>query len=76
MPGGFVCRLAQGAAEGAGRARGRAAPERPLRKLFAQHRAFNAAHAPAGIELDDLVAARPVFVLKLKGVPPGAAASS
>ena len=45
---------------------------RPLRKLFSkEQRAFYAEHAPEGIGLDDLSLLGPVFVLKLKGVPPG-----
>ncbi|HLA17647.1 MAG TPA: hypothetical protein VJZ72_12200, partial [Candidatus Limnocylindrales bacterium] len=37
----------------------------PLRKLFSKdQRAFFAAHAPAGIEIDALVPLGPIFVLK------------
>ena len=47
--------------------------ERKIGKLFSkEQRAFFAAHAPAGIELDDLKILGPVFVLKLKFQPPGA----
>ena len=45
----------------------------PLRKLLSKdQRALYAANAPEGIELDDLSLLGPIFVLKLKGVPPGA----
>jgi hypothetical protein len=47
--------------------------EQPLRKLFSkEQRAFYAAHAPNGIELDDLVLLGPIFVIKMKGKPEGA----
>jgi hypothetical protein len=40
--------------------------ERPVRSLFSKgQRAFYAAHAPAGLELDDLRLMGPIFVLKL-----------
>ena len=73
MPGGFVC---SGSLKGVPRkctvsdvVRGDA----PLRKLLSkEQRALYAANAPEGIELDDLSLLGPIFVLKLKGVPPGA----
>ena len=73
MPGGFVC---SGSMKGVPRkctvqdvVRGDA----PLRKLLSRdQRALYAAHAPEGIELDDLSLLGPIFVFKLKGVPPGA----
>ena len=44
--------------------------ERPLRKIFTkQQRALYQAHAPDGIELDDLSVLGPIFVLKLKWQP-------
>jgi hypothetical protein len=72
MPGGFVCsgRLrveapSLGVADAA-------AGTQPLRKLFSkQQRALFAEHAPAGIALDDLTTLGPIFILKLKGTPPG-----
>jgi hypothetical protein len=71
LPGGFVC---SGALKGALRpdeVRAALAGERPLRKLFSkEQRAFYAAHAPAGIRLDDLSALGPIFVLKLRFAPP------
>ncbi len=72
MPGGFVC---------SGRLRveapllgvaDAAAGTQPLHKLFTkQQRALFADHAPAGIALDDLTSLGPIFILKLKGTPPG-----
>jgi hypothetical protein len=44
--------------------------EKPIRKLFSkEQREFYAAHAPAGIALDDLVPLGPIFVLKAKFMP-------
>ena len=46
--------------------------ERPLRKLYTrEQRALFRAHAPEGIELDDLAVLGPIFVLKLKWKPDG-----
>jgi hypothetical protein len=65
LPGGFVC---SGSLKG--RSTGdevRAAVEGrvPLRKIFTKdQRAFFRAHAPAGLELDDLVPLGPTFILK------------
>ena len=43
----------------------------PFRKLFSkEQRAFYAAHAPEGLELDALQVFGPVFVLKLRLTPP------
>lgn len=45
---------------------------RPLRKLFSkEQRGFFAAHAPDGVELDELAVLGPIFVLKLKFAPAG-----
>ncbi|HWI70762.1 MAG TPA: hypothetical protein VNT55_02320 [Baekduia sp.] len=44
----------------------------PLRKLFSkEQRAFFAEHAPEGVGFDDLAQLGPIFVIKLKGTPPG-----
>jgi hypothetical protein len=44
----------------------------PLRKVFTkEQRAFFDTHAPEGIALDDLTQLGPIFVMKIKGVPPG-----
>ena len=41
-----------------------------MRKLFSkEQRAFFAAHAPEGLEIDDLAVLGPIFVLKLKLAP-------
>ena len=73
MPGGYVC---SGSMKGAPRkasvpdvVRGAAAP----RGLFTkEQRRFFADYAPADVGLDDLTLLGPIFVLKLKGTPPGA----
>jgi len=45
---------------------------RPIRKLFSkEQRAFLAAHAPDGVELNELSVLGPIFVLKLKFKPRG-----
>jgi hypothetical protein len=72
MPGGFMC---------SGRLRVEApslgvanvaAGKRPLRKLFSKRqRELFAEYAPAGSALDDLTTLGPIFILKLKGNPPG-----
>lgn len=70
MPGGFVCSGSMKRAMGPTAVREAVSGERPLRKLFSkQQRALYAAHAPDGIELDDLAILGPVFVLKLKFSP-------
>jgi hypothetical protein len=70
IPGGFVCsgRLKEEADSDA--TRKVVLGERPLRKLYTkQQRALYSAHAPEGIELDDLAVLGPIFVLKLKWQP-------
>jgi hypothetical protein len=70
MPGGFVCSARLKAVAGAD-IRRLTRERRPLRKLFTKaQRALYAEHAPAGLELDDLTVLGPVFVLKLRQVPP------
>jgi hypothetical protein len=70
MPGGFVCSASLK----------RAMPDRPVRDTCAgngglstlfskEQRAFYAAHAPEGIELNDLSILGPIMVLKLKFSP-------
>jgi hypothetical protein len=73
MPGGYVC---SGSMKGVPRKAtvldvlGGTAP---LRRLFTkEQRSFLADYAPAGIALDELTLLGPIFVLKLKGAPPGA----
>ena len=72
MPGGFVCSASfKGSADNSSIkevARG----DRPVRKLFSKgQRAFFAAHAPDGLELDGLDVLGPIPTLKLKVRPPG-----
>ena len=70
IPGGFVCsgRLKCDADSDA--TRQVLIGERPLRKLYTkEQRALYRAHAPEGIELDDLAVLGPIFVLKLKWQP-------
>lgn len=72
MPGSFVC---SGTLKGVPRKATIPevlAGERPLRKLFSrEQRRFYVEHAPAGLALDDLTLLGPVFILKIKGTPPG-----
>jgi hypothetical protein len=71
-PDGFVCSGTLKAALGPTAVKEALAGERPLRKLFSkQQREMFAAHAPAGVELDDLATLGPIFVLKLKFSPAG-----
>ncbi len=73
MPGGFVCSASLKRALPNPHVRAAALGERKISKLFSkEQRAFFTAHAPAGIELDDLKILGPVFVLKLKFQPPDA----
>jgi hypothetical protein len=70
MPGGFVCSASF---------KGVADPERtklvsfgqaPVRKVFnKEQRAFYKAHAPEGLELDDLSVLGPIFVVKVRFTP-------
>ncbi|HEY7045481.1 MAG TPA: hypothetical protein VH419_17555 [Nocardioidaceae bacterium] len=72
MPNGFVC-----SASLKGRVEDQmildaAAGRQPIRKVFTkEQRAFYAAHAPEGLELDSLAVLGPIFVLKLNFVPEG-----
>jgi len=71
LPGGFVCSGTLKGAPKTGDVRRVVAGELPLRKLFSkEQRAYFAAHAPEGVTLDDLVVLGPIFVLKLRFVPP------
>jgi hypothetical protein len=71
MPGGFVCSASMKRALVRADVRRTLAGDRPVRKLFSkEQRAFYAAHAPEGVELDDLLVLGPLFVLKLKHSPP------
>jgi hypothetical protein len=71
MPGGFVCSASMKGVPGTP-VRDVEAGSAPLRKLYSkEQRAFFAAHAPDGIELEDLTLLGPIFVLKLKAAPQG-----
>jgi hypothetical protein len=70
MPGGFVCSASLKTARGNDEVLAVASGERPLRKLFSkEQRKFFSAHAPEGLELDELTLLGPIFVLKLKFRP-------
>jgi hypothetical protein len=70
MPGSYVCSASMKASLGNSDVKRVAAGKRPLRRLFSkEQREFYAAHAPDGIELDDLSLLGPILVLKLKFKP-------
>jgi hypothetical protein len=72
MPGGYVCSGSMKRTLGASAVREAVAGAKPLRKLFSkEQRSFYAAHAPAGLELQDLAVLGPIFVLKLRFEPKG-----
>jgi hypothetical protein len=72
MPGGFVCSASMKGKAGINDAREVALGQRPIKKLFTkEQRAFFTVHAPEGLGLDELSVLGPIFVLKLKSVPPG-----
>jgi hypothetical protein len=70
MPGGYVCSATMKNRLGANDVKRSLRDGRPIRKLFSKpQRAFFAAHAPDGLELDDLSVLGPIFVLKVRFVP-------
>jgi hypothetical protein len=70
MPGGFVCSGSMKRTLPRPDVRETLRDGRPLRKLFSkEQRAFFAQHAPEGVDLDDLTALGPLFVLKLRFTP-------
>ena len=72
IPGGFVCSGRLKCDVESDATRRVLLGERAVRKLYTkQQRALFEAHAPDGIELDDLAALGPIFVLKLKWQPRG-----
>jgi hypothetical protein len=72
MPGGFVCSASMKGKLGTADVKEARAGDRPIRKLFSkEQRAFFAAHAPEGLELDGLSMLGPIFVLKLNFSPKG-----
>jgi hypothetical protein len=65
MPGGYVCSASMKGKATNGEVREAVTGKRPLQKLFSkEQRAFFAAHAPDGIQIDDLRVLGPTFVLK------------
>jgi hypothetical protein len=71
IPGGYVCSGRLKAEADTGAIRQVMLGEVPLRKLYTrEQRTLYGAHAPAGLELDDLAVLGPIFVLKLKWRPP------
>jgi hypothetical protein len=71
LPGGFVCSGTLKGTPDAGDVLQAARGALPLSKLFSkEQRQLFSAHAPEGVGLDDLVVLGPIFVLKLRFVPP------
>jgi hypothetical protein len=72
MPGGFVCSGSFKGTASNDAIREVAAGKRSIRKLFSKaQRGFYAAHAPDGIDLDQLSVLGPIPILKLKIRPEG-----
>ena len=72
MPGGFVCSGSMKRTLPTPDVRDAVFGDKPVRKLFSkEQRSLYAAHAPDGLELDDLSILGPIFVLKLKFAPEG-----
>jgi hypothetical protein len=72
MPGGYVCSASLKGTLGATDVKDVAAGRRAIRKLYSkEQKAFFSAHAPDGVELDDLSLLGPITVLKLKFSPEG-----
>jgi hypothetical protein len=72
MPGGYVCSGSLKHAHKKPVVRDNVLAGGPLHKLFSKgQRALFAAHAPDGIEIDELAVLGPIFVLKLKYRPEG-----
>jgi len=70
IPGGFVCSGRLKAEADSDAVRKVLLGERATRKLFTkEQRALFKAHAPEGLELDDLAVLGPIFVLKVKWQP-------
>ena len=71
-PEGYVCSAAMKNPVANEDVREAIAGKRRISSLFSkEQRAFYAAHAPEGLELDDLTILGPIFVLKLKQTAPG-----
>jgi hypothetical protein len=71
MPGGFVCSASFKGVADAAVTKPVSYGKAPIRKVFNKdQRAFYKAHAPEGLELDDLSVLGPIFVVKVRFVPP------
>jgi hypothetical protein len=71
MPGGFVCSASFKGVADADKTKLVSFGQAPVRKVFGKdQRAFYKAHAPEGLELDDLSVLGPIFVVKVRFVPP------
>jgi hypothetical protein len=72
MPGGWVCSASMKGRTDNEEVKLAMAGKRAVRKLFSkEQRAFYAAHAPAGVDFEDLSIMGPIFVLKLNYRPVG-----
>jgi hypothetical protein len=70
MPGGFVCSASFKGVTDAEKAKQVSFGKAPIRKAFnKEQRAFYKAHAPEGLELDDLSVLGPIFVVKVPFTP-------
>jgi hypothetical protein len=70
MPGGFVCSGSMKARRDDAELKDVLGGRRSLRTLFTkQQRAFFSAHAPDGVQLDDLAVLGPINILKVKFTP-------
>lgn len=70
MPGGFVCSASFKGRTTGEEIRSAVSGKTPLRKIFSKdQRAFYAAHAPAGLDLDSLSPLGPTFILKARFTP-------
>jgi len=72
MPGGYVCSGSMKRTLGTTDVKDAVAGKQSLHKLFSkEQRSLYAAHAPDGLDLDNLSILGPIFVLKLKFSPEG-----
>jgi hypothetical protein len=71
MPGGFVCSASFKGVADAEKTKLVSFGQAPVRKVFnKEQRAFYKTYAPEGLELDDLSVLGPIFVVKVRFVPP------
>jgi hypothetical protein len=71
MPGGFVCSASFKGVADPVKTKQVSNAQGAIRKVFNKdQRAFYKAHAPEGLELDDLSVLGPIFVVKVRFVPP------